>query len=237
MAEDANCSVRSVQESLKALVGRGVIDRLESFENGKQKASVYKIIGHRAPCYRGAKSAPPAKNEEIVASRDVNFAPTPKFCTSRGAENDVLSLREPNINNKKEKDYSPSEREASLPPDDRCVSDRYANDNLLAPDDVLEDIPAVMRETLDYFLLKTGRVRISSEELSALQALEEIHAPSRVNREIAGAAERFRKKGRLLSELTLVYIYRSLQYQNSLTLPRNEAPEDEFPDPFEGGCL
>ena len=94
MAEEANCSVRSVQESLKALAERGVIERVECFENGKQKASIYKIIGHRAFCYRGADSAPTAKNP---ARRGANFAPSPESCTGRGAENDVLSLLEPNI--------------------------------------------------------------------------------------------------------------------------------------------
>ena len=61
IAEEANCSVRSVQESLKALTERGIIERIECFENGKQKASIYKIVGHRAPCYRGAEFAPTVK--------------------------------------------------------------------------------------------------------------------------------------------------------------------------------
>ena len=80
IAEEANCSVRSAQESLKALTERGVIERVECFENGKQKASIYKIVGHRAQCYRGA-----------------DFAPTFGSRTGRGAESDVLSLLEPNI--------------------------------------------------------------------------------------------------------------------------------------------
>ena len=92
IAEETNCSVRSVQESLKALVARGVIERIERFENGKQKASVYKIVGHRALCYRGTESAPAIKTEKNPTHRGANFAPTSESCTARGAENDVLSL-------------------------------------------------------------------------------------------------------------------------------------------------
>ncbi|MDR3230136.1 MAG: helix-turn-helix domain-containing protein [Synergistaceae bacterium] len=241
IAEEANCCVRRVQESLKALAERGVIERVECFENGKQKASVYKIVGHRALCYRDAESAGSAKSP---ISRGAEAAPISQFCPSGGAEDDGLSLREPNIYKKKEKekDYSPSEREASLPPDDRYRNDRCADDDLIAPGDAFAfgDVPTVMRETLDYFLLKTGRVGISPEELSALRALEEIHTPSRVNREIAEAVERFRKKNRPLSELTLVYIYRSLQYQSSLkdkAPPRRGTKEKEAPDPYEGAYL
>jgi hypothetical protein len=52
IAQEAGCSIRSVQESLKALDGRGVIERIECFVNGKQTASTYKIIGYRALCYK-----------------------------------------------------------------------------------------------------------------------------------------------------------------------------------------
>jgi hypothetical protein len=52
MAEETNCSIRSVQESLKALAQRGVIERRENFENGQQKASIYRIVGCLASCYK-----------------------------------------------------------------------------------------------------------------------------------------------------------------------------------------
>ena len=54
ISEETNCSVRSVQESLKALAQRGVIEREERFENGQQKASVYRVIGCLATCYKNA---------------------------------------------------------------------------------------------------------------------------------------------------------------------------------------
>jgi hypothetical protein len=116
---------------------------------------------------------------------------------------------------------------------------KNATDGLIAPDEA----PPAMRETLDYFLLKTGRTGIKSEELSALRVLEEIHTPARVNREVAQAVERFRRNGKPLPSLTLVYIYKSLRYQNSLKNAQDKSPpqrsvvEENFPDPYEGAYL
>ena len=58
-----------------------------------------------APCCRGADTAASAKNS---VPRGADFAPTSESCTGRGAENDVLSLLEPNTNDIKY--TSPSER-------------------------------------------------------------------------------------------------------------------------------
>jgi hypothetical protein len=102
IAEETGRSVRSVQESLKALVERGVIERVERFENGQQQASVYTIVGHHAPCYKDTKSAPPTEP-----------APAYESCTPEGAENDPPSLREPKIYEIQE--TSPAEREINLP--------------------------------------------------------------------------------------------------------------------------
>ena len=258
IAEEANCSVRSVQESLKALTLRGIIERIECFENGKQKASTYKIVGHRAPCYdgdtkrsappddetkrstplvpggspayRGANTAPSAKNS---VPRGADYAPTSESCTGRGAENDVLSLLEPNTNDIK--NTSPSERGTEKNP-------RESDDKQMLQEDFFDfdDIPPAMMETLDYFLLKTGRGRIQREEVSALRALEEIHTPGRVNKEISHAVERFRKQGKPLEQLTLVYIFKSLQFQVSLksVMEKKSLKGDSFEkDPYEGCYL
>jgi DNA-binding Lrp family transcriptional regulator len=284
IAEEVGCSVRSAQESLKALVDRGVIERLERFENGKQQASVYKIIGHHAPCYRGANSAP---RRESDARMGAGFAPIFEFCTPRGAKNDTPSLREPNIY--EIKDYSPSEREPSSPEPSSPLSENFqepatSRDTTSQPEDsdsrsettreetrqtetetsksdarlfvnesssdvngteliTPDEAPPAMRETADYFLLKTGRTGLDPEELSALRALEKIHIPTRVNKEIVEAVERFRKNSKPLSSLTLVYIYKSLQYQNSIKRAQDKSPpqkavtEENIPDPYEGAYL
>jgi DNA-binding Lrp family transcriptional regulator len=283
IADEAGCSVRSVQESLKALVKYGIIERAECFENGKQKASVYKIIGHRAPYYRDAHPAASADTGEFRGAGDAGAAknttamgacPAPIVvpCTHRGAADDTPSLRESNIYEIKEKDTSPSERGTSSPmgmnfsqktsfqqnpeqrdspnpprmpdsPKEFCLPAKEippkVTDDLITPDEA----PPAMREALDYFLLKTGRTGIEPEELSALRALEEIHTPARVNKEIAQAVERFGRNGKLLSSLTLIYIYKSLQYQNSLKHTQGKSPPqkaesgEDMPDPYEGCYL
>jgi hypothetical protein len=217
---------------LKALLERGVVERVERFENGKQKASVYKIIGRNAPCYRNAK---PAASEEAAVERnaDSSFAFIFESFPPGNAQNVIPILQE------QIKETLPSKRET-----DAAVIAGPANGE--NPDEVWfdsEKAPAVMRETLDYFLLKTGRMGITPEELSALCCLEKIHTPQRVNKEIAEASERFRQLGRPLSKLTLIYIYKSLRYQNSLKNVYGKAPltqeiyGENLPDPYAGAYL
>jgi DNA-binding transcriptional regulator YhcF (GntR family) len=102
----------------------------------------------------------------------------------------------------------------------------------------LDDVPASMKECVDYFLLKTGRHGICSDELSAVRALEEIHTPQRVNREIATAIERYGKRNTALSKLTLTYIYESLKFQTSRKTTNSNAPQEQKKkDPYEGCYL
>ena len=88
-------------------------------------------------------------------------------------------------------------------------------DILLLEDEVIKKIPAAMNETVELLLLKTGRKGLLPEELGPVMALEKIHLPSRIQREITKAAERFLKQGKPLSSLSFVYIYDSLKYQKS----------------------
>ena len=88
-------------------------------------------------------------------------------------------------------------------------------DILLLEDEVIKKIPAAVKETVEYLLLKTGRKGLLPEELAPIMALEKIHMPARIQREITKAAERFLKQGKPLSSLSFVYIYDSLKYQKS----------------------
>jgi len=111
------------------------------------------------------------------------------------------------------------------------ANDYSENDALFTPDDV----PEVMRECVDYFLLKTGRAGLRPEELSAVKALEIIHVPQRINREISKAIERFKEKCRSLMNLTFVYIYESLKFQNTRnTGASNAPPQPQVKDRYAG---
>lgn len=86
---------------------------------------------------------------------------------------------------------------------------------ILPEDEFIKKIPAAVKETVEYLLLKTGRKGLLPEELAPIMALEKIHMPARIQREITKAAERFLKQGKPLSSLSFVYIYDSLKYQKS----------------------
>jgi hypothetical protein len=95
IAEDAGCGVRTAQKSLQALVDRGVIERTVRFENGKQKASLYRIIGHRAKCY---ESQADPKDEQKI--RGANSAGYVENCTPMGAKSAPQLLEPGSYENK-----------------------------------------------------------------------------------------------------------------------------------------
>ena len=85
-----------------------------------------------------------------------------------------------------------------------------------------------MKETVEFLLFKTGRRTLFPEELGAVMALEKIHLPARIQREISKAAERFSRQGKPLSSLSFEYIFDSLKYQKSTksarAQPKNPVP-------------
>ena len=80
IAEQVNCGVRTVQKGIQTLLARGVIERLEQFENGQQVACEYRIVGCDAECYKTAQSAE-EKTAPVGAENDVfcdeNDTPAP----------------------------------------------------------------------------------------------------------------------------------------------------------------
>lgn len=73
--------------------------------------------------------------------------------------------------------------------------------------------PDIMRPTAEYFLFKTGRKGLRWEEVSVLRKLSATQYPTRVNKEIERACERFRKRNQSLLCLTLMYIEAALKNQ------------------------
>lgn len=92
--------------------------------------------------------------------------------------------------------------------------------SILLEDETLKKIPAAMKETIEFLLFKTGRESLLPEELGPVMALEKIHVPARIQREITTAADRFARQGKPLMSLTFGYIYDSLKYQKSSRLAR-----------------
>jgi hypothetical protein len=93
-------------------------------------------------------------------------------------------------------------------------------------------IPYRMRQPAEYFLLKTGRVRITESEAEALRELDKIHTASRVSREIDVAVKDFTRQNRSLQSLSLNYVFAKLRSQRSL--PSSASKERRSTDPVPG---
>ena len=80
---------------------------------------------------------------------------------------------------------------------------------------IAKTIPQYLNEVADYFLLKTGRDKLTDSEIETLTSLGQAYTLSRINREISVAAERFKTQGKSLKLLRMDYIQEALKYQNS----------------------
>ena len=203
IAHEAGCSERSVQNSLKKLEGLGIIERKARFENNKQISSLYRIIGDKAPCYQTQWEAP----------EDRGAGDAPGGCTTctqnESHLNDIKDslTGEAPLPGSPEPEIPDSPKEAYTP----------------------EDAPDIMRPTAELFLHKTGRKTLTEADISALRELSAHQYPSRVQKEIDRACERFRRKGKSPGTLTLSYIAGALR--NQPTLGRKSRAKTK-PDPM-----
>jgi hypothetical protein len=218
LAQRAKCSERQARASLRVLEEHGYITTT-SQPGG---VNIYTLTRSKriepTPAYHAGGAA-----HYAGAAQDAGEGGT----ECRGIYKEYLTRI-----NELEKDTPTGEPEA---PDATPIVDSEPTEEDLI---TLDDVPASMKECVDYFLLKTGRSGICSDELSAIRALDEIHTPQRVNREISTAIERYGKRNTPLSKLTLTYIYESLKFQTSRkTTKSNAPPEQKKKDPYEGCYL
>lgn len=83
-------------------------------------------------------------------------------------------------------------------------------------------IPSAWKATAQFFLGKVGRDTLSDEEFTALDNLNRKHVPSAVQSQILKAVDRYRRQGHPLSELTLTYIWESMQNYSTKKPSRKE---------------
>jgi DNA-binding MarR family transcriptional regulator len=104
IASETGCSERSVQNAIKSLVKRGVLERTPCFRGNRQIANSYRVIGHEAECYKGTQLAEdtpedfaePEKNGDFD---DENFTP--------GGTDSAHRLLEPVFNENQKNKNSP----------------------------------------------------------------------------------------------------------------------------------
>lgn len=210
IADATNCSKNTARTAIKNLVSRGVLVREERYCEGRQTSCLYKIIGVNA--YRGSKSE--GGRVQILKGE--------------GSKSDIQELepKELELKDPSSKGAPAPDEQNSLSVDDESVS---VNEGPLPENDAaLKKIPSAMQETVEFLLMKTGRSGLLPEEIGPIMALEKIHLPSRIQREISRAADRFKSKGKPLSSLTFVYIYDSLKFQQSKKAGKAEPKPPEM---------
>ena len=210
IADATNCSKNTARTAIKNLVSRGVLVREERYCEGRQTSCLYKIIGVNA--YRGSKS----EGGRVQILR------------GEGSKSDRQELepKELDLKDPSSKGAPAPDEQNSLSVDDESVS---VNEEPLPENDAaLKKIPSAMQETVEFLLMKTGRSGLLPEEIGLIMALEKIHLPSRIQREISRAADRFKSKDKPLSSLTFVYIYDSLKYQQSKKTGKAEPKPPEM---------
>lgn len=129
----------------------------------------------------------------------------------RTPESDGTRINERDINNS-----LTGEAELPSPEEFHEMPDEYSP----------EDAPDIMKPTAEYLLLKTGRKSLTWEEISALREFAVNQYPSRVQKEIDKASERFRRKNRDLKTLTFAYIAGSLKHQPTRNKPKVKMHSD-----------
>lgn len=205
IAEEACCSVRAVQVSLRHLEERGYLVRECRYKDRRQIASRYKLVGHRG----GAGGAPrPAGN-------------------AGGRVQEVHPELEPQELEPESKAYSASHCEETSP-EAPAVDPQPEN---LTLDLSGAGVPLAFKATAEYFMLKTGRRGVTPEDVEAIKRIERYHVPSRIQTEIAKAVERYEKAGKPLTALTFGYIWESVQHQRSKPALRAEQLRKQ--DPWE----
>jgi hypothetical protein len=99
----------------------------------------------------------------------------------------------------------------------------------------LAQAPAVLRETLELFFLKTGRDGLALEELGALRELDTAHTPAVIQKAITAAVQRFARRGQPPGAITVRYVQDSLRHFTTRRFAAagvraQVAPRSKYPD-------
>lgn len=210
VADVTGLSIRTVIRAYNELECKGIIARSDRFKDGRQTSSYTRIVGHNAPCYSVGVSDMTGRDD----THDIHGYDTHDI-QNEIQNNDIKDslTREANL---------PASEELPIPPEQESP---IRQEDSFSP----EDVPEIMRSTAEYLLFKTGRKTLTESEISALRELSAHQYPSRVQKEIDRACERFRRKGNSLETLTFCYIAGALRNQPSL---KKKTREKSKPNPY-----
>ena len=210
VAEAAGVSKITVIRAYKELEARGIITRSTRYNKNEGQTSSYTlIVGHNAECY----------NEGGVSS------------TIQGGITDDTPPVSPVIPKGNQENNIYYSNEGDKAPEPACEPEK----GIISPDNPEEtyepeQAPEVMQPTARYLLQRTGRKNLAWSEISALRELAASQYPTRVNKEIDKAVERFTRQGRDLKTLRFEYIASALAHQPTYkkkSKSKVEAPQQQ----------
>ena len=218
VADTAGVSSRTVRRAYDELEARGVIIRVSRYKDKAQISSQYFIVGHNASCYMQGVSdmSEGADTDVITPLTPMSYRTIPM--------NDINTL-------KGENDFPVQNSSQNFSDDEsNHEADKKQNSQPLTdkPDEVcsIDDVPEAMKETAELLLLKTGRKKLTWEEISALRELNQTQLPSRVQKEISKVIKRFNKYTRPLKDLNFVYVAGCLRNQPTLGKAKKSKTEN-----------
>lgn len=203
IAKYTNCSERTVYRSINALLKRGAIKVIKTRQKDGRRGRNNYILMNKLPEIQTAKNDEPENQTANLSKPD---------CQKRQYVSITTNL---------DKDTLPTVEGAGAP--EACAG-------LSQP----VGVPRALIETVKLLLMQTDRnmSSLTGEEFTALTLLEKKHVPSRIQREISIAVERFNRQKRPLSELSFCYIWECLKNQNSkkaaFTKGKQPAPVTSF---------
>ena len=215
LAEDAGFSERTIQKALSELEERGVLKRVVRYrkEDGAQISSEYLLYGFHASCYE-QEATPPSQDSGSVGEADFTGAVNPDSDQELYQENYIKNTLKGEAelpdseNQKKQKNnYAEKSQENSVPQTEKIPG--KTENEIYSPDAA----PDIMRPTARYLLQRTGRENLTWDEISALRELSNSQFPTRVQKEIDIACERFQRVGRSMKFLNFGYIAAALRNQ------------------------
>lgn len=234
LAKRLGRSTRTVRVHLATLVEAGIIDRRKrkSPSNPKKNiSSLFTIIGRFAPRYQGSEFAPQAEEKgkkfqqgteenSILIELEPLEQENKDITLPRGDELPKVDLSSPSCSFSS---LSGGEREGQQ----EAWSKDEGDEKTSIKADILEAIPDIMRPTVRYLLIQSGRKTLSEYELELIKELSKAHTPTRIQKEIDVAVERFNRMHRSLKCLSFSYIAACLESQTSLKPKKAKTPAEK----------
>ena len=223
----------TVRVHLATLCKKGIITRIFNKSPDNPKVNVHStfiIHGRHAPCYEGTEFAhPPVQEGTDSIKIGVPYSDflEPVLESSIEKDKDITLSRGdrlPKVDLSSPSSSFSSLSEGAREGQEEAGSKDEGDEKISIKADMLEAVPEIMRTTVRYLLMQSGRKALSEYELELVKELGKAHTPTRIQKEIDVAVERFNRMHRSLKCLSFSYIAACLESQTSLKPKKDKTP-------------